>query len=165
MKRILLFAIAISLTSIASAFWNSWCNNIPRSLHGCQTCSAPMGTSYHVCPYNKDCCWKHNTEANNSKYGCTTDYYVSPNNFKAECLKIMGATPDQYHGVIGTGSATGGDRGGEKGNSGTPKNTPKTTTPVKTNVAPVKVTTPAKTAASVKTTVAQKATTGKQVSK
>ena len=163
MKKLLLFAIAVSLTSIASAYLNSWCNSIPSELHGCATCclnTNPQGPMCEDLIANhqpaKNCCWA--IKQPYRKYGCTTDYYATPQTFPAQCLEVMGATPSEYPGR--------GAKGKTKGSTkGTSKKAEKATKSVKANVAPAKVTAPAKSAEVTKKPVVQKAENSKKVAK
>ena len=156
MKRILLFVIAISLTSIASAEWK--CSDFPMDMLGCDLCSNAVGVNGRVCEdlvsqdqSVKRCCWKGRNIY--TKYGCTTNYMTKPGLFPAKCAEIV----EPY-----LNGGQGGKGGAKENAKGTPKNTPKTTTPVKTNVVPAKVTGPVKTAAPVK---AAPAVNSKQVAR
>lgn len=162
MKKILLFVIAVSLASIASAR-GAWCDSIPSELWGCNTCEI-LGDIDRTCERlmhqhlpATNCCWLDKNRL--IKYGCTTDYYVHPNMFPSQCLERMGATPSEYPGLNGA-------KGAAKGNTKVnPKNTSKVTKSVNPNAASAKITTPAKSNAASKNQVVQKTNNSKQVAR
>ena len=152
MRKLLLFVIAISLSSVVLAFP---CDQfVLPNRRGCLTCPVTDQVGQIITCEKlianhepiTNCCW--DGRPTDVKDGCTTDFFEAPEQFPESCRVLFSKFLDGGKGD--KGGAKGGAKGNTRGNS---KNAGKA---IKANASSVKTDTPAKTIAPVKNAVATK---------